>query len=101
MRVRWGNTAIVDNIILLLLVQLLATGNQTWDWGTLKKEENDAGVWGPQWGPGAKPLVGVWGQCPQKLNFFFQYVITKNSILDSQRALCLDQTFIWLFSKLH
>ena len=47
---------------------------------------------GPQWGPGAKPLVGVWR--------FFQYVITKNSILEhenqifaSQQALCLDQTF--------
>ena len=25
---------------------------------------------GPQWGPGAKPLVGVWGRCPQKLKFF-------------------------------
>ena len=25
---------------------------------------------GPQWGPGAKPLVGVWGQRPQKLKFF-------------------------------
>ena len=22
--------------------------NQTWDWGKVKKEENDAGVWGPQ-----------------------------------------------------
>ena len=21
---------------------------QTWDWGKVKKEENDAGVWGPQ-----------------------------------------------------
>ena len=38
----------------------------------------------------------------------FQYVITKNSILEhknqifaSQQALCLDQTFTWLFSKLH
>ena len=25
---------------------------------------------GPQWGPGAKPLVGVWGQRPQKLKVF-------------------------------
>ena len=25
---------------------------------------------GPQWGPGAKPLVGVWGQYPQKLKVF-------------------------------
>ena len=43
----------------------------------MKKEENDAGglgaAVGPQWGPGAKPLVGVWGRCPQKL----KYVITK------------------------
>jgi len=22
----------------------------------------------PQWSPGAEPLVGVWGQSPQKLN---------------------------------
>ena len=22
--------------------------SQTWDWGKVKKEENDAGVWGPQ-----------------------------------------------------
>ena len=52
---------------------------------------------GPPWGPGAKPLVEVWG-----------HVITKNSILEhenqifaSQQALCLDQTFTWPFSKLH
>ena len=25
---------------------------------------------GPQWGPGAKPLVGIWGQRPQKLKVF-------------------------------
>ena len=25
---------------------------------------------GPQWGLGAKPLVGVWGCCPQKLKVF-------------------------------
>ena len=40
----------------------------------MKKEENDAGGLGaavdPQWGPGAKPLVGVWGQCPQKPKVF-------------------------------
>ena len=47
---------------------------QTWDWEKVKKEENDAGglgaAVGPQWGPGAKPLVGVWGQRSQKLKFF-------------------------------
>ena len=26
----------------------LPTHHQTWDWGKVKKEENDAGVWGPQ-----------------------------------------------------
>ena len=25
---------------------------------------------GPQWGPGTKPLAGVWGQRPQKLKVF-------------------------------
>ena len=48
---------------------------QTWDWGKVKTEENDAGglgaAVGPQWGPGAKLLVGVWGQRPQKLKVFF------------------------------
>ena len=58
--------------------------DQTWDWAKVKKEENDGGV-------------RSWR--------FFQYVITKNSILEhenrifaSQRALWLDQTFTWLFS---
>ena len=54
---------------------------------------------GPQWGPGAKPLVG---------EGFLSMSSQKNSILEhenqifaSQQALCLDQTFTWLFSKLH
>ena len=66
--------------------------HQTWDWGKVKKEENDAGglgaAVGPQWGPGAKPLVGVWGQHPPppppKAEGFFQYVITKSSILEHE-----------------
>ena len=32
---------------------------QTWDWEKVKKEENDAGVWGPQLAPS-----GVQGQSP-------------------------------------
>ena len=53
----------------------------------------------------SRPPVGSRGKAPGR---FFQYVITKNSILQhenqifaSQQALCLDQTFTWLFSKLH
>ena len=62
----------------------------------------------PQWGSGAKPLVVVWGATPPEAESFFQYVITKNSILEhenqifaSQWALWLDQIFTWPFSKLH
>ena len=49
--------------------------------------------------PVAKPLVGVWGQGPQKLKVF-SVCHHKNCILEhenqifaSQWALCLDQTF--------
>ena len=70
------------------------------------------------WGSGgrSKPPVGSRGKAPgrglgatpREAEGFYQYVITKTSILEhenqifaSQRALCLDQTFTWLFSKLH
>ena len=63
---------------------------------------------GPQWGPGAKPLVGVWGQRSKKLKVFSVCHHKKNSILEhenqifaNQWPLCLDQTFIWPSSKLH
>ena len=58
----------------------------------------------------SRPPVGSRGKAPGRGlgATFFQYVITKNSILEhenqifaSQQALCLDQTFTWLFSKLH
>ena len=56
---------------------------------------------------GKAPCRSV-GATPPEAEGFFQYVITKNSILEYenqifaiQRALCLDQTFTWSFSKLH
>ena len=56
---------------------------------------------------GKAPGRGL-GATPPEAEGFFQYVITKNSILEhenqifaSQQALCLDQTFTWPFSKLH
>jgi len=39
---------------------------------------NAEGVWGtgvPQRGPGAEPLVGAWGQSPQKLYYQIKFEI--------------------------
>ena len=63
-----------------------------------------------------RPLVGSRGKAPGRglgatppeAEGFFSMSSPKNSILEhenqifaSLRALCLDQTFTWLFSKLH
>ena len=77
----------------------------------MKKEENDAGVWGrsrpPVGSRGKAPGRGV-GATPPEAEGFFSMSSQKKPILEhenqtfaSQRALCLDQTFTWLFSKLH
>ena len=56
---------------------------------------------------GKAPGRGL-GATPPEAEGFFCMSSQKNSILEhenqkfaSQQALCLDQTFTWLFSKLH
>ena len=56
---------------------------------------------------GKAPGRGL-GATPPEAEGFFSMSSQKNSILEhenqifaSQQALCLDQTFTWLFSKLH
>ena len=66
--------------------------DQTWDWGKVKKEENDAGDLAP---PEAE---GFFCMSSQKKKSILAH---ENQIFASQQALCLDQTFTWLFSKLH
>ena len=60
----------------------------------------------PSVGPRGKDHCRSLGATPPEAECFFQYVITKNSILEhenvisaSQRALYLDQTFTWSFQN--
>ena len=51
---------------------------------------------GPQWGPGAKLLVGVWGQRPQKLKVF-SVCHHKNSILEHENQIYICKSVSFMF----